>query len=98
MENRFKMPTTKKIIVTTDHVLSRTNASYITFYPSSTKDCENPEKLHIINRKNGLLDSITKTKVLSYQQIADEIYYSTTTELFKFNIEQKNKYKFLIST
>lgn len=85
------MPTTKKIIPTKNHVLTRTNASYITFYPSSTKDCKNPEKLHIINRKNGLLDSITKTKVLSYQQIAGEIYYSTKTELYKFSIEQKKQ-------
>ncbi|WP_076462285.1 PQQ-binding-like beta-propeller repeat protein [Marinobacterium stanieri] len=87
----LKCPLQKKLIVDKDHVLTRTNASYITFYPHSTKDCKNPEKLHIINRKNGLLDRIKKTKVLSYQKIADEIYYSTTTELFKFNIEQKKQ-------
>ncbi len=83
----LECPLENKLTVSDDFIIISTNAAYQTFYPDTVTNCRKPERIHIVDRKNGTLINIIEesTGVFSYINHGDTVIYSTGRKLFEIS-------------
>jgi len=86
----LECPLDSKLIVSDEYILIRTSAVYQTFYPDVVKNCQNPERIHIIKRDVGKIDKIIKNEKSIMSYVGDDklVYYSTVYGFYENYIKE----------